>query len=316
MISVRNLSKSFGPTRAVRDVSFEIARGEVVGFLGPNGAGKTTTMRIITCYMPADSGSATVAGFDTTSQSLEVRRRIGYLPESAPLYDDMGVVEYLSFVAGIRGIQKALRTQRIREMVERCGLEKVVSKDIGDLSKGYRQRVGLAQTLIHNPDILVLDEPTSGLDPNQIVEIRELIREIGKHKTVILSSHILPEVQATCNRVLIINDGKIVADAKPDALLRSETKNQHRMLLAIDGGPVKADATAAVKELDGVAGVAATVHAGTGLELSVESDGGTDLRLALSKLAAAREWPLLELDRREASLEEVFGQLTRTETDE
>jgi ABC-2 type transport system ATP-binding protein len=311
MISVRSLSKSFGTTRAVREVSFDVARGEVVGFLGPNGAGKTTTMRILTCYMPADSGSATVAGFDTTTQSLEVRRRIGYLPESAPLYDDMGVIEYLSFVAEIRGIERALRTQRIREMVERCGLEKVVGKDIGELSRGYRQRVGLAQTLIHNPDILVLDEPTSGLDPNQIREIRSLIREIGREKTVILSTHILPEVEMTCGRVIIIRDGEIVASDTPDKLRqRSGGGGTYTVRVrATEREPVESS----LGSLPGVSRVLYRDEESPGLHRFEVTAGSDNLGEELFSWAVGQGLVLSELRREEASLEDVFRELTAEE---
>jgi len=310
MISVRNLSKSFDTTRAVRDVSFDVARGEVVGFLGPNGAGKTTTMRILTCYMPADSGSATVAGFDTTTQSLEVRRRIGYLPESAPLYTDMGVIEYLSYVADIRGVDRALRRQRIREMVERCGLEKVVGKEIGELSKGYRQRVGLAQTLIHNPDILILDEPTSGLDPNQIREIRSLIREIGREKTVILSTHILPEVEVTCGRVIIIRDGQVVASDAPGQL-RQRSSGAGTYMVRVRG-----QQPAIENGLAGLAGVARFTRIGEieGGVLRYEVVGrGGDIGEDLFRWAVRDGLALAELRREEATLEDVFRQLTTDE---
>ncbi|MFH1144999.1 MAG: ATP-binding cassette domain-containing protein, partial [Candidatus Eisenbacteria bacterium] len=199
MIEVRDLNKRFGATVALQDVNFDVAAGEVLGFLGPNGAGKSTAMRIITCYIPQDEGTVKVAGLDTVSDSVEVRRRIGYLPESAPLYGDMGVVSYLDFVGRIRGIGEPRLSRRIDEMIEVCGLRRMAHRMIGTLSKGYRQRVGLAQTLIHDPEVLILDEPTTGLDPNQIVEIRDLIRDIGRQKTIVLSTHILPEVEATCS---------------------------------------------------------------------------------------------------------------------
>jgi ABC-2 type transport system ATP-binding protein len=218
MISVRNLSKTFGRTVAVDDISFDVSKGEVLGFLGPNGAGKTTTMRILTCYMTPDNGTATVAGYDILEDSLEVRKRVGYLPESAPLYLDMDVMSYLRFIADVRGIPRDSTRERISNMVETCGLGSVIGRTVGELSKGFKQRVGLAQTLIHDPEILVLDEPTTGLDPSQIIEIRELIKEIGKERTVILSTHILPEVEATCSRVLIINEGGIVASGTPEEL--------------------------------------------------------------------------------------------------
>ncbi|MEE9217483.1 MAG: ATP-binding cassette domain-containing protein [Acidobacteriota bacterium] len=311
MISVRNLSKSFGMTQAVRDVTFEVARGEVVGFLGPNGAGKTTTMRILTCYMPADSGTATVAGFDTVSQSLEVRRRLGYLPEKAPLYDDMGVIEYLTYVAEIRGVEKALRKQRIREMVERCGLEKVVSKDIGELSLGYRQRVGLAQTLIHNPDILVLDEPTKGLDPNQIREIRSLIREIGREKTVILSTHILPEVEMTCDRVIIIRDGQIVASDTPERL-RQRSGGAAVYVLRVRGERARIETSLA--GLPVVSRVIDRGQDGEGLQcFEVSTDRSEGVGEELFRWAVGQGLVLAELRREEATLEEIFRQLTSEE---
>ena len=221
MIEVDRLSKRYGDRTAIDAVSFTAVPGQILGFLGPNGAGKTTTMRIITGYLPATAGTVRVAGFDVFEQSIEVRRRVGYLPESAPVYAEMGIVEYLRFVAEVRGIPPAERAGRIDQIVQRVGLIPMIQKDIGQLSKGYRQRVGLAATLIHDPEVLVLDEPTSGLDPNQIIEIRQLIRDIGREKTVILSTHILPEVEATCNRVLIINGGRIVASGTPEELTKA-----------------------------------------------------------------------------------------------
>ena len=207
MIEVRNLTKTYGPTIAVDNISFDAKEGEVVGFIGPNGAGKTTAMRVLTCYIGADSGTATVAGYDVFQQPLEVRRHIGYLPESAPLYTNMGVLESLNFIVQARGIPKGERKSRIRDMIDICGLEEVVQKDVNELSRGYRQRLGLAQTLIHDPEVLILDEPTSGLDPIQIIQIRKLIKEIGERKTIILSTHILPIVEDTCNRIMIISRG-------------------------------------------------------------------------------------------------------------
>jgi ABC-2 type transport system ATP-binding protein len=218
MIEVKNLTKRYGPTVAVDNVSFNAKAGEVLGFLGPNGAGKTTTMRVLTCYLSADEGSATVDGYDVFEHSVEVRKRIGYLPESAPLYSDMGVIDYLKFIAQVRDIPKSQRQQRTKGVIDICGLESVIHKDVGELSRGYRQRLGLAQSLIHDPPILILDEPTSGLDPSQIIEIRNLIKEVGKEKMIIFSTHILPEVSATCSRILIINDGRIVANGSPKSL--------------------------------------------------------------------------------------------------
>jgi ABC-2 type transport system ATP-binding protein len=218
MINAKHLAKNFGPTMALKEITFEVAKGEVLGFLGPNGAGKTTTMRILTCYHPADTGTATIAGFDVFENPLEVRKLIGYLPENNPLYTDMGIVDYLQFIAQIRGIPSSKKQNQIQYVIELCGLQNELRKDIGQLSKGYKQRVGLAQALIHDPDILILDEPTIGLDPTQIIEIRELIKSIGKEKTIILSSHILPEVSATCDRIIIINQGEIVGSGKPEEM--------------------------------------------------------------------------------------------------
>ena len=214
-IIVTNLTKSYGSVKAVDDISFEVHHGEIVGFLGPNGAGKTTTMRMLTSFLSPTSGSVSIEGKDIKEFSLETRKLIGYLPEQNPLYHDMNVMDYLEFTARLQGVPKTNTAKKVREMIGVCGLSTVKHMDIGQLSKGYRQRVGLAQAMIHDPKILIMDEPTSGLDPNQIVEIRNLIRQLGREKTVILSTHILPEVQATCNRVLIISHGKIVADGTP-----------------------------------------------------------------------------------------------------
>src|SRR5436309_543567 len=212
MIRVQEITKKYARNLAVDHISFEVQKGEIVGFLGPNGAGKTTTMRMLTCFLPPTSGTATVAGFDVLEQPLEVKKRIGYLPEMPPLYPEMGTAEYLSFVGKLKGLSGAELSKRIDYVCERCAIADVKKKLLGRLSKGYRQRVGLAQAIIHNPDVLILDEPTAGLDPNQLVEIRELIRNIGKEKTVMLSTHIMQEVEAICDRTIIVNKGKIVAD--------------------------------------------------------------------------------------------------------
>ena len=237
MIEVEGLTKHYGLTRAVDKVSFNVRRGEVLGFLGPNGAGKSTTMKILTCYLAPTAGRATVAGHDVFDDSLEVRKRIGYLPEDTPIYRDMTVVEYLQFAAAMRGMDRDKVDGRIKEIGRRCGLSDVAGKLVGELSKGYRQRVGLAQAMLHDPDIVILDEPTSGLDPNQIVEIRSLIKEIGQEKTVILSTHILPEVQATCSRVVIISGGKLVADGTPDELRKRERGGRYRVVVESNGVP-------------------------------------------------------------------------------
>ncbi len=310
MIEVRNLSKTFGATVALNDVSFDVRKGEVLGFLGPNGAGKTTAMRIITCYFPPDSGTVKVAGFDTATDSVEVRRHIGYLPESAPLYPDMGVVEYLHFVGRMRGLDEPLLSKRTEQMIETCGLERMAHRIIGTLSKGYRQRVGLAQTLIHDPDVLVLDEPTTGLDPNQIVEIRELIRRIGQEKTVILSTHILPEVESTCSRVIIINEGRLVAEGTPEELARSSA-GQASVFITVKATP--AEVEPALRE----AGVA------TSLRLVPAPEGRVRYEIATSdeeaeeklyKLAVSNGWTLTELHRETLSLEQVFTRLTTRES--
>lgn len=227
-ISVQSLTKIYGTQKAVNNISFEIPKGQIVGFLGPNGAGKSTTMKMITSYLPPTEGTAVVCGFDVQTQSMELRKRIGYLPEQNPLYYDMYVREYLEFTAGLHKIEKSKKTARIEEMIAMTGLGKEAHKKIGTLSKGYKQRVGLAQAMIHNPDVLILDEPTSGLDPNQIVEIRDLIINIGKEKTVLLSTHIMQEVEAMCSRIIIINNGSIVAD---DQIQNLQTKATQSSLI-------------------------------------------------------------------------------------
>ncbi len=219
MIEIKNLTKKFSDNLVLDNISFAVAKGEILGFLGPNGAGKTTTMKIITSFWPATSGSVLIDGLDTSTESLATRRKIGYLPETVPLYDDMRVLEYLKFIAQIRQLEKSQIKSRIRQVVSICGLTKVLRQPIDELSKGYRQRLGLAQAIMHQPDILILDEPTTGLDPNQIVEIRDLIKNIGREKTVIFSTHILSEVSATCDRVIIINNGKIVGQGSPAELV-------------------------------------------------------------------------------------------------
>ncbi|MBD3163150.1 MAG: ATP-binding cassette domain-containing protein [Candidatus Eisenbacteria bacterium] len=311
MVEIRNLRKTFGPTVAVDDVSFDVAKGEVLGFLGPNGAGKTTTMRVLTCYIPADSGTARVAGFDTYAESIEVRRRIGYLPESAPLYLDMGVMEYLSFVASIRGLPKSMRERRIADMVELCNLGSVRHKTVGELSKGFRQRVGLAQTLIHDPDVLILDEPTTGLDPNQIVQIRELIRRIGREKTVLLSTHILQEVEATCSRVQIIDNGRLVAQGTTEELTRFAV-GERRVVVRYRAAA--GDVEPRLRELGGVSGINALDSEEPGTcRYEVIADETDGLEERLFRLAVESGWVLTELRPETRSLEQVFQSLTRGE---
>jgi ABC-2 type transport system ATP-binding protein len=318
MIQVENLTKDYGSFRAVDSVSFNVRKGEVLGFLGPNGAGKSTTMKILTCFLAPTGGSVKVAGLDVYEQSLEVRRRIGYLPEDTPIYRDMTVLEYLEFVSEVRGMPKDKREKRIKEIGGRCGLGDVAGKLIGELSKGYRQRVGLAQAMVHDPDIVILDEPTSGLDPNQIVEIRDLIREVGREKTVILSTHILPEVQATCSRMIIIAKGKVVADGTPDELRARERGARHRVVIEVPSngaGPMRElDAASLIRDrLNTVSGVsrcdAATGEPGA-LAFHVYATTTHDVRKEIFHAAVANKWTLLELGRESASLEDVFRTLT------
>jgi ABC-2 type transport system ATP-binding protein len=310
MIEVKNLSKKFGNIVAVNGVSFTVNKGEVVGLLGPNGAGKTTTMRIVTCYLPATSGTALVAGFDVFENSLEVRKRVGYLPENAPLYLDMPVLDFLQFISAIRGIPKQETKSRIRKMVEVCGLESVINRDIGELSKGFRQRVGLAQSLIHDPEILILDEPTVGLDPTQIIEIRELIKEIGKEKTVILSSHILPEVSATCNRIIIIHKGEIVGSGTPDEMARSSKKSE--IIHITIKGPLEA----IQRQLNGIPEVkefkVASSDDGVN-SFEIKSELGVDLSERLFFMVVNNRWVLTELKKEIVNLEEIFLKLTTEE---
>ena len=312
MIKVENLTKEYGPTRAVDQVSFNVHKGEVLGFLGPNGAGKSTTMKILTCFLAPTAGSAQVAGFDVFDQSLEVRQRVGYLPEDTPLYKDMTVLEHLDFAANMHGMSGDRVQARIKEIGGRCGLSEVAGKLVGELSKGYRQRVGLAQAMLHDPDILILDEPTSGLDPNQIAEIRALIKEVGKEKTVILSTHILPEVQATCSRMLIISGGKLVADGTPDELRAREKATRYRIVVESNGTTPEA----LKDKLITVSGVAQCNNvAGESGAHTFEIDGSAkvDLRKSLYRVAVDNKWQLLELTRQAASLEDVFRNLTTGE---
>ncbi|MBX7246469.1 MAG: ABC transporter ATP-binding protein [Candidatus Sumerlaeaceae bacterium] len=308
MITVDSITKSYGPTRALKGVSFSINKGEIVGFLGPNGAGKSTTMKILTCYMPADSGTATVAGYDVFDNSLEVRRAIGYLPESAPLYYDMSVVDFLKFVGGIRGIRGEKLRKRTREVVLQTGLQGAVGKNIGELSKGYRQRVGLAQALIHEPDILVLDEPTSGLDPNQIKEIRDLIRDIGKEKTVILSTHILPEVTATCDRAIIISDGRVVASGTPQELM-ARSKGANNVVARVRGPQAEVEKT--LTSITGVHHVDVSDAADGTARYKIFAENARELPELVFQKVVEKKWSLSELHADTASMEDVFAELTK-----
>ncbi|MCB2379147.1 gliding motility-associated ABC transporter ATP-binding subunit GldA [Hymenobacter sp. BT635] len=302
MVEVQQLSKVFGTQTAVNDISFSVGKGEILGFLGPNGAGKSTTMKIATGYLPPSHGTVKLAGYDVQTDALEVRRRVGYLPEHNPLYLDMYVHEYLEFIGSVHGLKGQQRCSRVQQMVDRVGLGREQNKLIGALSKGYRQRVGLAQALIHDPGVLILDEPTTGLDPNQIGEIRTLIRELGQDKTVIFSTHILPEVTALCSRVVIINRGQLVADspvADLGAKAAGETIIRAEFEQPIDVAPLRA--------LPGILGV----EAEAGNRYRIRAAAGTDMRGAISRLAAQQDWILLGLRQEEQSLEQVFQSLTK-----
>lgn len=305
MIAVKNLTKRYGDNIVLDNLNFEIGKGEVLGFLGPNGAGKTTTMRIITGFISPSGGTIKIGDLDTQEDSLEIRKKIGYLPENNPLYYDMKVAEYIGFIAKVRRQNK----ERIKKIINICGLEKVANRLIGELSKGYKQRVGLAQAMIHNPDILILDEPTSGLDPNQIIEIRKLIKEIGKEKTVILSTHILSEVTATCDRAIIINEGKIVAQGTTDELL---TKAENKTKIYFKVKAPKEQVIEKYKNIDAVENIeCADKEADDIFGYNVEVRGSEDLRGTIFRTADANGWTLLELTPQKANLEDVFHQLTR-----
>ena len=307
MIKVEGLTKRYGPTVAVRNISFEVEKGEIVGFLGPNGAGKTTTMRILTCFLPPTEGTAIVAGYDVLENPLEVKKRIGYLPETPPLYPEMEVLDYLRFVARLKGISRHEVGSRVNAVVERCAIGEVRQKLNGQLSKGYRQRVGLAQALIHNPDVLILDEPTAGLDPKQIIDVRRLIHELSGEHTIILSTHILPEVSTTCNRVIIINEGKLEASDTPENLT-SRLQGHDTLLMEVDG-----PADQVREKLESVEGVSRVARAnGHGGRTSWEVETGKDsaIRISLARAVVESGWGLFEMKSVGLSLEEVFLKLT------
>lgn len=311
MISVQNLTKYYGPSLAVNNISFDVAKGSVVGFLGPNGAGKSTTVRIITCYLAPTSGTVQVDDNDILTESLEVRKKIGYLPESAPLYYDMNVVDHIKFIQSMRQGSAISNGHRIKEIIDICGLGEVIRKNVGELSKGFRQRLGLAQAMVHDPEILILDEPTVGLDPNQIIEIRNLITELGKEKTIILCSHILPEVEATCGRVLIINEGEIVADGTP-AELQSSFEGKGRIIIQ-----VKNNLDSFIEKSTQIAGVERIIETRTITEnlreVDLETVKGIDPREDIFRLCIENQTVMLEMKREETSLEDIFRQLTRKE---
>ena len=307
MIEVQHLSKRYGPFTAVDDVSFSVGAGEILGFLGPNGAGKTTTMRIITGYMPASEGTVTVAGHDVFSDAIEAKKRTGYLPETPPLYPDMSVRDYVSFVARIKGVPSREVRGRVDDVMKKTHIADMASRHCGKLSKGYKQRVGLAQALIHNPDVLVLDEPTAGLDPKQIIEARQLITELGGNHTVVLSTHILPEVSQTCHRVVIIARGKVVAVDTPDNLT-ARLRGSETMYLQV--AAPGADVTPALSAIAGITRVKAEAGENGLVSIEVDSAQGHDVRRELAATVVHQGWGLLELRPMRMSLEDIFLSLT------
>jgi ABC-2 type transport system ATP-binding protein len=304
MISVNGLTRSYGNFKAVDDISFTVRDGEITGLLGPNGAGKTTTLRMLSCYLNADKGSVIVDGINAADDPLRIKQMIGYLPESAPLYGDMLVFDYLMYIAEVRGIPGV---QRVGEVAETCRIKEVMHKNINELSKGYRQRVGLAHAMIHDPQILILDEPTSGLDPIEIVEIRNLIKELGKKKTVILSTHILPEVEATCDRVIIINKGRIVADDRTE-LLQSAAGLNKKIIIRVSG----ADFGTVKSAMTGISGVR-SVEPADDPELTaavISVSGNAEVRPEIFRIIASNNWLMYEMKQDQVSLENIFRELT------
>jgi len=304
MIQLTNLVKDYGTLRAVDRINFEINDGEILGFLGPNGAGKTTTIRMITCFLNPTEGNISVGDLNVLDNPIEIKKMIGYLPEHNPLYTDMTVFDYLKFTAEIRGVENF--KQRLKDVTEKCGLHGIVNKQISTLSKGYKQRVGLAQAILHDPKILILDEPTSGLDPNQIVEIRELIIELGKEKTLILCSHILQEVQAVCDRIIIINKGKVVADGSTEEL-QASIQNRTKLNLEITASPEEIQEMAT--ELTNISVISSNVKNDTSF-VELEFDAVADRRAEIFNYIKSKNWTLLEMQRINVSLEHVFRNLT------
>ncbi|MEX5212673.1 MAG: ABC transporter ATP-binding protein [Nitrospiraceae bacterium] len=307
MIHVHHVTKRYGQLTAIQDVSFSVEKGEVLAFLGPNGAGKTTTMRILTCFMPATEGRATVAGFDCFEQPTEVKRHIGYLPETPPVYQELTVEEYLTFVARLRALSGATLRQRMDAVVDRLSLGTVRGRLIANLSRGYRQRVGLAQALIHDPPVLILDEPTVGLDPKQILEIRQLIKDLAQSHTIILSTHILPEATALCRRVVIINGGRIVAEDSPEQL-SARLRRSEKISVTIKTPPADW-----VEQLRTVPGILSVIPAESAQSALIESELGRDMREEIARFVVARDWGLLELRTVSMTLEDVFLRLTQHE---
>src|SRR5277367_4169184 len=313
MITVKELTKRYARNTAVDHISFDIQKGQIVGFLGPNGAGKTTTMRMLTCFLPPTEGTATVAGFDVLEEPMEVKKRIGYLPENPPLYPEMMTGEYLSFVGSLKGLRGAELQKRIDYVSDRCAVADVRNKIIGKLSKGYRQRVGLAQAIIHNPDVLILDEPTAGLDPKQINETRDLIKSLAGDHTIILSTHILPEVSQTCEQVIIINKGKIVATDSVSNL-QQRARSGESVLVEVAGRNGSLDAASVRKKLEQIAGVSRVIPKADGQKRVIfEVETTKVVRGDLARAVVESGWDLNELKPAALSLEEIFLQLTGTE---
>lgn len=311
-IKVENLTKYYGTQAAVNNISFEINKGEIVGFLGPNGAGKSTTMKMITTYLTQNEGKIFVEGIDTETDSLGVRKKIGYLPETNPLYLDMNVVDYLNYAAELDGIPKSKVKSAVENVIDKCGLFEMKHKNIGQLSKGYKQRVGLAQAMINEPDVLILDEPTSGLDPNQIIEIRKLIRDLGKQKTLILSTHILQEVQATCDRVLIINNGEIVADGTPESL-QSQFKGQVVIELSVkkDQSTNREKILQEIRSLKGIEQARFEMEDSISWKFHIACNKGADIREELFRKIVSLNLVILGMYQEETSLEDIFRKLTQ-----
>ncbi len=309
MIKVENLTKRYAGQAAIRDLNFEVGKGEVMGFLGPNGAGKTTTMRILAGFMPATSGRASIAGFDIFEQSLQARTRLGYMPENVPLYSDMRVTEYLEYRAALKGVPHRRIAERVGDVKELCGVKDVERKIIGALSKGYRQRVGLADALLHEPDLLILDEPTIGLDPNQIRQVRELIKNLGRQHTILLSTHILPEVEMTCSRVIIIHKGRIEACDTPENLLG---KLRQAGGVVLEAKVEKDNGAEELKKISAVRDVTTDVD-GEWNVFSLRVESGADVREEVFRLATARHWTVRELTQRRATLEDVFVEITHAD---
>src|SRR5215472_9767986 len=315
MIKVEGLTKRYARTVAVDNISFEVERGQIVGFLGPNGAGKTTTMRVLTCFMPPTAGSANVAGYDVVEQPMEVKKRIGYLPETPPVYPEMEVAEYLRFTGQLKGISGAEIDRRVDEVMGRCAIGDVRKKLIAKLSKGYRQRVGLAQAIIHNPDVLILDEPTSGLDPKQIIEIRELLKSLAGDHTIILSTHILSEVEHSCERVIIINEGKLVA-IDTVANLTNRLRGSEAVALEVEsagGSPNPAEVQQRLEQVSGVSRVLSKEPRDGRLHFEIESLQGRHIRADLARTVVNAGWALTEMRAVGLSLEDIFLQLTAAE---